>query len=81
MSPTKKKIGCPIEEAGVELGAGVGVSVGEEVGVELGAGVAVSVGEELGAELGAGVAVSVGSRSAESARATSTLAPIAAIVD
>ena len=44
----------------VDVGAGVGVSVGEGVGVDVGAGVGVSVGAGVGVDVGAGVGVSVG---------------------
>ena len=39
----------------VDVGAGVGVSVGDGVGVDVGAGVGVSVGEGVGVDVGAGV--------------------------
>ena len=45
---------------GVDVGAGEGVSVGDGVGVDVGAGVGVSVGDGVGVDVGAGVGVSVG---------------------
>ena len=44
----------------MDVGAGVGVSVGEGVGVDVGACVGVSVGDGVGVDVGAGVGVSVG---------------------
>ena len=44
----------------IDIGAGVGVSVGEGVGLDVGAGVGAAVGAGVGLDVGAGVGVSVG---------------------
>ena len=60
VSPQRAPMGRMQTRAYVDVGAGVGVSVGEGVGVDVGAGVGVSVGEGVGVDVGAGVGEGVG---------------------
>ena len=60
----------------VNVGAGVGVSVGDGVGVDVGAGVGVSVGDGVGVDVGAGVGVSVGASVGLHAQGACSMLPL-----
>ena len=49
-----------VDGAGVDVGAGMGISVGEGVGVDVGAGVGISVVEGVVVDVGAGISVGEG---------------------